>query len=150
MIALKFNKGMQQMNRLLSNASDVTPSTFSPSLHRYMTIKEQNPKSLVMVEVGDFFEAFLDDAKTLSNKLDLILISKRSGDDRIAMAGVPAHAIGRYVRTLHTQGAIAYIGLKVIFNEASQSEYERLTYSFLLDGLYFPDAKAKAFASVVG
>jgi DNA mismatch repair ATPase MutS len=115
-----------------------------------MTIKEQNPKSLVMVEVGDFFEALLDDAKTLSSKLDLILASKRSGDDRIAMAGVPAHAIGRYVRTLHSQGAIAYIGLKVIFNEASQSEYERLTYSFLLDGLDFPDAKAKAFASVVG
>jgi MutS domain I len=92
------------MNRLISNSADVDTSTLAPAAKKYLDAKKEFPHRIVFVEVGDFFETFFEDAKTVSKELDLILMSKSSGSDRIAMAGVPAHAIERYDRQLWEKG----------------------------------------------
>lgn len=96
------------MHRLISNSSDVDTSA-NDWLSKYVYLKKLFPDHLIFVEVGDFFEAFLEDAKTIAKELELILTSKKRQDDRISMAGVPAHAIDRYCRLLAAKGFSVYL-----------------------------------------
>lgn len=63
-------------------------------------MKSQNPKALVLVRAGDFYETFGEDAKTMSKVLGVTLTSK-SG---VPMAGVPYHSIEGYLRRLIMAG----------------------------------------------
>jgi DNA mismatch repair protein MutS len=102
------------MPRLISKEADVTISTASKWLDKYRYLKNLFSDHLVFIEVGDFFETYLDDAVTASKKLELVLTSKKSGDDRVAMAGIPAHAIERYARQLANKGICVYLNHKAI------------------------------------
>ncbi|NES87709.1 MAG: DNA mismatch repair protein MutS, partial [Moorea sp. SIO2B7] len=69
-------------------------------------VKEQNPNALLVYRVGDFFECFFEDAVTISRELELLLTSKDAGKEigRVAMTGVPHHALERYSRLLVEKG----------------------------------------------
>src|SRR5262249_27674126 len=54
--------------------------------------------------IGDFFELFYDDAKTISRVLGLTLTSRNKGPDAIPMAGVPAHSSEQYLARLLRMG----------------------------------------------
>ena len=56
--------------------------------------------------VGDFFECFFQDAVIISRELELVLTSKEGGKGigRVAMTGVPHHALERYSRLLVEKG----------------------------------------------
>lgn len=80
-------------------------ATLSPMMQQYMTIKEQNPDTLLFFRVGDFYEMFFDDAITASRELELVLTGKDCGlEDRAPMAGVPFHAVDSYVARLIERG----------------------------------------------
>ncbi len=68
--------------------------------------KKQNPSAIVLSRVGDFYEAFFDDAKIVSRALDLTLTSRSRGveGEDIPMAGVPHRAINEYLFQLVEQG----------------------------------------------
>ena len=38
----------------------------SPVMQQYVDMKSENPDALLMFRLGDFYEAFFDDAKTIS------------------------------------------------------------------------------------
>ena len=78
---------------------------YSPMMQHYLAVKEQYPDALLFYRVGDFYEMFLDDAKTASRELDLILTGKNAGlKDRVPMCGVPHHAVTSYVQRLVQRG----------------------------------------------
>lgn len=71
----------------------------------YNAIKEQNSDSLVLFQVGDFFEAYGADARRMASELDLILTSRLMPDgERIPMCGVPKHILGTYTDMLLDRG----------------------------------------------
>ena len=78
----------------------------SPWWDGYNEIKEANPNSIVLFQVGDFYEMFGEDAKTAAVLLDLSLTTRPIADvGRVAMCGVPAHAVEQYaekLREFHT------------------------------------------------
>lgn len=78
----------------------------TPMYHHYVDVKEQYPNSLLLYRVGDFFECFFQDAVTISQELELVITSKEAGQNvgRIAMTGVPHHALDRYARQLVEKG----------------------------------------------
>jgi DNA mismatch repair protein MutS len=78
----------------------------TPMLQHYIATKEQNPNALLLYRVGDFFECFFQDAVTISRELELVLTSKEGGKEigRVAMTGVPHHALERYSRQLVEKG----------------------------------------------
>jgi DNA mismatch repair protein MutS len=78
----------------------------TPMYHHYVEVKEQYPNSLLLYRVGDFFECFFQDAVTISQELELVITSKEAGQNvgRIAMTGVPHHALDRYARQLVEKG----------------------------------------------
>ncbi len=74
---------------------------FTDNYREYSGIKEENPDSLVLYQVGDFFEAYGADAQTVSEALELNLTSRFIGNNqRTQMCGFPANRLETYINML--------------------------------------------------
>ena len=70
----------------------------SPMMQQYLQIKEENPDCLILFRLGDFYELFFDDAKTVSRELELTLTGRACGlEERAPMCGVPFHSADSYI-----------------------------------------------------
>lgn len=79
-------------------------SKFSPMLDQYFGMKAKHPEAILLSRVGDFYEAYGDDAEIVARALQIALTSKEAGAGRrVAMAGVPHHALGGYLARLVKQ-----------------------------------------------
>ncbi|MGZ3495947.1 MAG: DNA mismatch repair protein MutS [Vulcanimicrobiaceae bacterium] len=77
---------------------------YSPMLEQYFGMKNRHPEAILLSRVGDFYEAYGDDAETVARALSIALTSKEAGSgQRIAMAGVPHHALAQYLARLVQQ-----------------------------------------------
>jgi DNA mismatch repair protein MutS len=77
---------------------------FSPMLQQYFGMKSRHPEAILLSRVGDFYEAYGDDAETIARALSIALTSKEAGSGkRVAMAGVPHHALSQYLARLVQQ-----------------------------------------------
>jgi DNA mismatch repair protein MutS len=70
---------------------------------QYASAKKRYPDALLFFRIGDFYELFYEDAKTVSDALGLTLTS-RDREKKVPMAGVPARAADPYLRRLLAQG----------------------------------------------
>ncbi len=83
-------------------AGDV-PAT--PMMKQYLEIKERCPDSILFFRLGDFYEMFFEDAKTVSRELELVLTGKDCGmAERAPMCGIPYHASLSYISRLISKG----------------------------------------------
>jgi len=79
--------------------------SLTPMLAQYHSIKEQYPDAILLFRLGDFYEAFYEDAELVSKALNIVLTSRPAGKGRrIPMAGIPHHALNSYVHRLIHQG----------------------------------------------
>ena len=84
-------------------AKQKTP--YTPMMMHYLSVKEQNPDTLIFYRLGDFYEMFFDDAKTVSRELQLVLTGRDAGaEERVPMCGVPFHAVNGYIEKLIKKG----------------------------------------------
>ena len=71
----------------------------------YLAVKSENPDSLVLYQVGDFYEAYGEDAQKIAEALDLVMTSRAISDsERIPMVGFPQHALETYMNMLTDRG----------------------------------------------
>jgi DNA mismatch repair protein MutS len=76
-------------------------------LEQYFGMKARYPDAILLSRVGDFYEAYGDDATTIASALQIALTSKEAGGgQRVAMAGVPHHALDKYLADLVSQQRI--------------------------------------------
>jgi DNA mismatch repair protein MutS len=81
-----------------------TTLTWSPMLEQYFGMKSRYPEAILLSRVGDFYEAYGEDAETIARALSIALTSKEAGGGRrVAMAGVPHHALDGYLAKLVAQ-----------------------------------------------
>ena len=67
-------------------------------LEQYFGMKAKHPEAILLSRVGDFYEAYGEDAETIARALQIALTSKEAGGgQRVAMAGVPHHALAGYL-----------------------------------------------------
>jgi DNA mismatch repair protein MutS len=99
-------------------------SKLTPMYQHYVETKKEYPNVLLLYRVGDFFECFFQDAVTISQELELVLTSKEGGKEigRIAMTGVPHHALDRYSRLLLEKGYAVAICDQVEDSAAAAAE----------------------------
>lgn len=77
---------------------------YSPMLEQYFGMKSKHPEAVLLSRVGDFYEAYGEDAETVARALQIALTSKEAGGGRrVAMAGVPHHALSGYLHKLVQQ-----------------------------------------------
>ena len=79
----------------------------TPMMRQYLEIKEQNKDAILFFRLGDFYEMFNEDAKLVSEELDLTLTTRdrsKPEDERTPMCGVPFHSSDGYIARLIAKG----------------------------------------------
>lgn len=76
-------------------------SRYSPVMQEYFKIKDEHPDTIILFQIGDFYEAMGDDAVTVSQALSLHNTTRRITDtERIDMCGFPSHRLETYADIL--------------------------------------------------
>ncbi len=77
----------------------------TPLFQQYFELKAAHPGCLLLMQCGDFYEAYGEDAETFAREQEIVLTSKEAGGGRrLAMAGVPMQAVDSYLRGLVARG----------------------------------------------
>ncbi len=78
----------------------------TPAMRQYYEAKQAYPDALIFFRMGDFYESFGEDAKTIAKELEITLTAR--GKDRVGermpLAGIPYHAIDTYLPRLINKG----------------------------------------------
>ena len=89
----------------------------SPGRRQYLQFKAKYADSLLLFRMGDFYECFDEDARTLSKLLDVALTSRDvGGGQKSALAGIPYHSLDTHI------GRLVASGLKIAIAEQTTSE----------------------------
>ena len=78
----------------------------TPAMRQYYEAKQAYPDTLIFFRMGDFYESFGEDAKTIAKELEITLTARgkdRTGE-RMPLAGIPYHAIDTYLPRLINKG----------------------------------------------
>ncbi|MBD1808748.1 DNA mismatch repair protein MutS [Microcoleus sp. FACHB-SPT15] len=105
----KSTRATEKAQRVTAENADyrtVDRSKLTPMMQHFADMKDQYPHAMLLYRVGDFYETFFQDARTLSEELELVLTSKEAGKGigRVFMTGVPHHALDRYCTMLVERG----------------------------------------------
>ena len=85
--------------------SDIDYNKVTPMMRQYIDIKKEHPDILIFFPLGDFYEAFFEDALLASRELELTLTGRSAGlSERVPMCGVPHHAVNIYIEKLVDKG----------------------------------------------
>ena len=77
----------------------------TPMMRQYLEAKSAQPEALLLMRMGDFYEAFLGDAEALSRHTGVALTSRNKDDPQpVAMAGIPHHQLPVYLPKLLAAG----------------------------------------------
>lgn len=80
-------------------------SKLTPAQEQYMQMKKQHPDCLLLFRIGDFYEAFYEDAKTAHKILGITLTARdKNAENLVPMAGIPHHALEKYLPKLVRAG----------------------------------------------
>jgi len=71
---------------------------------QYQEMKRQYPGVILLFRCGDFYEMYGEDAVIGAQAMDIALTSRDMRGSKMPMAGVPFHAIDRYLSRLLAAG----------------------------------------------
>ncbi len=105
----------------------------TPMRRQYLALKAAHPDCILFFRLGDFYETFDDDAKTVARVCDVVLTSRPVGNDqRVPLAGVPYHSVEGYVARLVEAGYKVAIAEQV--TEPGQGLVERAVHRVVSRG----------------
>ncbi len=77
----------------------------TPARRQYLRIKKEHLDEILLFRMGDFYETFDDDARTVSRELEIALTSREMGKgQRIPLAGIPYHSLDAHLARLIKKG----------------------------------------------
>lgn len=78
----------------------------TPAMRQYYEAKQAYPDTLIFFRMGDFYESFGEDAKTIAKELEITLTArgKDKSGERMPLAGIPYHAVDTYLPRLINKG----------------------------------------------
>jgi DNA mismatch repair protein MutS len=80
--------------------------SLTPAMKQYLDVKNSHPDCIVLFRMGDFYETFFEDAKTVASAVNITLTKRGKNEDGsgIPLAGIPYHALNSYLAKLIKQG----------------------------------------------
>ncbi len=103
-----------------------------PWYRQYRKLKDQAADAILLFRFGDFYETFDDDAKLIAELLDVTLTRKDYAVDKskpkeaqklyAPMAGMPYHAVERYVSDLVGRGYRVAIAEQLTATESTRTD----------------------------
>ncbi len=82
----------------------IDPSTLTPAMRQYQQYKGQYPDAVLFFRMGDFYECFYEDARTVARVLGVALTARSKGENPVPMAGIPYHALDTYLHRMIAAG----------------------------------------------
>ncbi len=77
----------------------------TPMMRQYKQVKKENPGTILMFRLGDFYEMFFEDAILAAKELEIALTGRSCGKgEKAPMCGVPFHAADSYIARLVGKG----------------------------------------------
>jgi len=112
----------------------------TPLMTQFYKIKEENPDTILLFRVGDFFETFAEDAKTASKVLGITLTKRANGKaTHVALAGFPHHAIDTYLPKLVRAGFRVAVCEQVENPKFAKGIVKREVVEVITPGVAFSD-----------
>ncbi|MHC4232621.1 MAG: MutS N-terminal domain-containing protein, partial [Planctomycetota bacterium] len=82
-----------------------TEEKLTPAMKQFHHFKQKYPDAVLFFRMGDFYETFHEDARTVSRVLGLVLTSRgKSAGNPIPLAGLPYHAVDGYLKKMLQAG----------------------------------------------
>jgi DNA mismatch repair protein MutS len=122
-------------------------SSLSPMMQQWSLLKKEAGDALLLFRLGDFYEAFYEDAKLLSAALDVVL-TQRQG---IPMSGVPAHTLEQYIEKLIEKNYLVAIAEQVESADLGKGLVRREIKEILSPATYLSSKRGQSntfFASI--
>lgn len=88
-----------------ARADNKPASSVTPAMRQYLEQKAKVGDAILLFRMGDFYETFYEDAKTIARVLGLTLTARdKNSESPVPLAGVPYHSVDRYVARLVRAG----------------------------------------------
>ncbi|MDA7563956.1 DNA mismatch repair protein MutS, partial [Candidatus Marinamargulisbacteria bacterium] len=113
----------------------------TPMLRQYKRIKDQHPDTVLLFRLGDFYELFDADARTVSALLSLTLTGRGKAENRIDMCGMPYHAADKYIKQLVDHGYKVAICEQTEASDETPGLTERGVVQVITPGTAFEESK---------
>jgi DNA mismatch repair protein MutS len=120
--------------KLADRADELTPM-----LSQYYELCTEYEQSLVLFQVGDFYEAFCEAAEIVSRLLEVTLTQREDSTGEYAMAGIPIDNAESYVETLLDAGYRVAIADQVQDPEEATGVVDRAVTRVLTPGTLTED-----------
>ncbi|RME46186.1 MAG: DNA mismatch repair protein MutS, partial [Deltaproteobacteria bacterium] len=79
--------------------------SLTPIRRQYLALKAEHPDKILLFQMGDFYEAFDEDAHLLAHDLGVTLTTKRLGKAiHVPLAGIPVSRLNHYLARLLQRG----------------------------------------------
>lgn len=80
-------------------------SRFTEAYREYSELKNENPDSILLYQLGDFYEAYGNDAQTIGEALEMNLTSRSIGNNQtVSLCGLPSQSLETYMNMLLDRG----------------------------------------------
>ncbi len=107
---------------------------------QFFQIKKENPDTILLFRVGDFFETFDEDAKIASKVLGIVLTKRANGKaSSVPLAGFPHHAIDTYLPKFIRAGYRVAICEQVENPKLAKGLVKREVVEVVTPGVVFSD-----------
>lgn len=93
----------------------------TPMMLQWESLKKQVPGALLLFRLGDFYEAFFEDASILSEKLGIVLTQRQS----VPMSGIPALSLDDHVQKLVAEGLLVAVAEQIPLPPGAKGITER-------------------------
>jgi DNA mismatch repair protein MutS len=104
----------------------------SPMMDQWQRCKNSNPEALLLFRLGDFYEAFYEDAEILSQSLSVTLTKRHT----IPMAGIPALSLETHLEKLAMMGKRIAIAEQVEDPKKTKGLVDRQVVRVVTPGTY--------------
>jgi DNA mismatch repair protein MutS len=111
----------------------------TPMMAQYFDICAQYDDSLVLFQVGDFYEAFCEAAETVARRCEVTLTKREDSTGQYAMAGIPIDNAESYVERLLEAGYRVAVADQVQDPEETTGVVDRAVTRILTPGTLTED-----------
>ncbi|MEL6152521.1 MAG: DNA mismatch repair protein MutS [Bacteroidota bacterium] len=131
---------MQYRSKPLRRPKSSAKHTETPLMQQYNQVKAKYAGALLLFRVGDFYEAFGEDAIKASKALDITLTKRANGKAaEVALAGFPHHALDTYLPKLVKAGHRVAICDQLEDPQTAKGIVKRGVTELVTPGLSFHD-----------
>ena len=102
----------------------VVETLVNPMYQKYLDVSNEYPNHVIVTRLGDFYEAYKDDAILLSNELSLTLTSRQivGIKERVPMIGFPYHCAELYFNRIRKTNKLAIIENEQVITDNDEDE----------------------------